>query len=208
MSPGATAPDCKGFSLIELMVVVTIMALMVVFFAPNMASWIANNKVRATAESLASELRLAQVEALRRNRQAVLALSNDTPSLTAVPTDNGLNWYVRALATPDEASDPGFDPKTLYVHGSQQARQAGAMTLNGPGLLCFNSTGRPVGTPMSPVAGVSTCNTPTNAASPVTYTISRAGADRRLAVQVGLGGLIRLCDPDKKRSDGQSDACQ
>ncbi len=190
------------------MVVVTIMALMVVMFAPDMAVWIANSKVRGTAESLASELRLAQVEALRRNRQAVFALTNDTPAptLDAEPADNALNWFVRALPTAAESAEAGFDAAALYVHGSNQARTAG-VGIVGPAMVCFNAVGHPVRAAITPVGGVADCAAPNNAATPVTYTVTRRGADRTLQVQVALGGMIRLCDPAKSRADGQADAC-
>jgi type IV fimbrial biogenesis protein FimT len=197
----------RGFSLIELMVVVTIMALMVIMFAPEMATWIANSKVRGTAESLASELRLAQLEALRRNRQAVFALTDDAPALNAAPKDNALNWFVRAVPTPDERADVGFQTTGLYVHGSQQARLA-QVNITGPGLLCFNAMGRPVTPAVSPVGTVSTCAVPGDAITPVTYLVERKGADRSLQIEVALGGMIRLCDPDKSRANGEADACQ
>jgi type IV fimbrial biogenesis protein FimT len=201
----------QGFTLIELMVVVSIMALMVVMFAPDMAVWISNSKVRGTAESLASELRLAQVEALRRNRQAVFALTNASPAPTvdAAPAANGLNWYVRALPSAPEAAEPGFDATSLYVHGSNQARMA-EVRIVGPALVCFSALGQAIKTPNTAVGGVATCTPPVSAVIPVTYTIDRRGADRRLQVQVALGGMIRLCDPDetKSRADGKADACQ
>jgi type IV fimbrial biogenesis protein FimT len=202
-----TALTARGFSLIELMVVVTIMAMMVIMFAPDMATWIANSKVRGTAESLASELRLAQLEALRRNRQAVFALTDDAPALNATPKDNALNWFVRALPTTDESADPGFQTTGLYVHGSTQARQS-QVSITGPGLLCFNAMGRPVTPAVSPVGKVSTCAVPGDAITPVTYTVERKGADRTLQIEVALGGLIRLCDPDKSRANGEADACK
>lgn len=209
LKQGAQVTRAQGFTLIELMVVVTIMALMVLMFAPDMTVWIANSKVRGTAESLASELRLAQVEALRRNRQAVFALTNDNPAPTvdAAPIAGGLNWYVRALPSAPEAAEPGFDPAPLYVHGSNQARMA-QVTITGPGLLCFNALGQPVKAPIIPVGAVGVCTTPGNAVTPVTYLVERRGADRKLEVQVALGGMIRLCDPAKSRADGQADACQ
>jgi type IV fimbrial biogenesis protein FimT len=197
----------RGFTLIELMVVITIMALMVIMFAPNMAVWIANSKMRGTAESLASELRLAQVEALRRNRQAVFALTNAPPALDATPTANGVNWFVRALPTAAELAEASFDPAPLYVHGSNQASLARA-SIQGPALLCFNAVGQPTRTAGSPVGGVTACAVPANGANPVAYTVTRPGADRQLEVQVALGGMVRLCDPDKSLADGHADACR
>jgi type IV fimbrial biogenesis protein FimT len=94
-----------------------------------------------------------------------------------------------------------------YVHGSNQARTAD-VKIEGPAMVCFSALGQPVKSVSYAVGGVTDCTRPADAANPVTYTVTRRGADRNLQVQVALGGMIRLCDPAKSRSDGQADACQ
>jgi len=75
----------RGFSLIELMVTISVMALLLAAAVPSFGPWVANSRVRSTAESLQNGIRLAQTEAVRRNRQVAFTFTNETPSLTAAP---------------------------------------------------------------------------------------------------------------------------
>lgn len=85
----------KGFSLVELMVVLTIMSVLLLFAVPEFTVWRANSEVHSIAEALQNDLRQAQAEAVRRNRQVAFVLTNDTPteanpSFTETVTGN--NW--------------------------------------------------------------------------------------------------------------------
>jgi len=190
----------QGFSVIELMITVTVLGFLLAMMGPAMATWIANSKVRGIAEALQSELRLAQSTAVERNRQAVLALTNATPSLTATPAANGLKWFVRTLPL---VSSESVD-STYLIHASSQAVQAG-VSIDGPALVCFNSMGHPV-TNSSTGLGAN-CTRPESASAPITYTVSLSGADRALRLLVYLGGQIRMCDASKTLSSSQPDGC-
>lgn len=56
-----------GFTLVELMVVVVIMAIMAAIAYPSMSEWIANRRVANRAEQVANLMRFARAEAMRRN---------------------------------------------------------------------------------------------------------------------------------------------
>lgn len=171
----------RGFSLVELMVTLVLLAIALTAALPGFGSMIANSRVRSVAEEMQNGIRLAQAEAVRRNRQTVFALTNAAPSLTAAPLGNGTNWFVRALPLTSEAADA-----TFYVQGGTFARQAG-VTITGPALTCFNSIGRQVANAST---GLGEDCTP---ADPITYDIGGAG-DRTLRVEVFLGGRVRMCD--------------
>lgn len=57
----------RGFSLIEAMVVVAILAIMASMAAPSMQQMLANSRVQTAAEGLLTGLQLARTEAIRRN---------------------------------------------------------------------------------------------------------------------------------------------
>lgn len=57
----------SGFSLIEAMVVVAIIAIMAGLAAPSMQQMLANSRIQTAAEGILSGLQLARTEAIRRN---------------------------------------------------------------------------------------------------------------------------------------------
>lgn len=66
----------KGFSLVELIVVLAIIAILMGLAAPSFDTWITNSKIRATAESLQNGLRKAQQMAATRNGSVQFYLTN------------------------------------------------------------------------------------------------------------------------------------
>jgi len=197
-----------GFSLIELMVTLTVLAILLLAAVPALGTWIADSRVRSVAESLQNSLRFAQASAMEHNRRSVFALSNVTPSLTARPADNGSRWYARLLPLKDsdESDDVKSDPAapSRFLGGNSYAAQAG-VSIKGPALLCFSPLGRQ--TSLADTAtGLSVGCT---IADPATYTVSIAGnpSARQLKVQVDSGGRVRMCDPAKSLSKGAPDGC-
>ena len=70
----------RGFSLIELMMALALAALLLVLAAPNYAIWVADGQIRAGAESVASGMRLAYAEAIKRNQPVEFVLDPTTGS--------------------------------------------------------------------------------------------------------------------------------
>ncbi len=68
------AEDPKGFSLIELLVVLVIMSLTLVLIVGYRAPWSSGLSLRGVAAELAAELRLARSQAIAENHPVVLAL--------------------------------------------------------------------------------------------------------------------------------------
>ena len=54
-----------GFSLIEKMIVIMIIAILTVLALPNFSEWVANSRTRSVAESLQNGIRYAQAQAAR-----------------------------------------------------------------------------------------------------------------------------------------------
>lgn len=191
-----------GFTLIEMVVTMTIFALLVALTVPTMRTWVAAAKVRAVADSLQNGLRLAQTEALRRGRQVVFALTNTAnpaPGFASVATGN----YWAAQTIPVDASE------AAVIVGSGPVTAGGStLTVAGPPVaLCFNSVGRLV-TQMSPgITGATpVCLSPivgmgSGTILGWTYVVSQAPlADHMMTVEVALGGQIHLCDPSQTLS--------
>lgn len=84
-------PDSQlGFTLIELMVGLIVLAILIAFAVPSYQSLIAEQRVRATVSDLHSALALARSEAIKLNRQ-----------ITLVPADEGWSsgWRIASPVT-------------------------------------------------------------------------------------------------------------
>ncbi|MET3377429.1 type IV fimbrial biogenesis protein FimT [Variovorax boronicumulans] len=193
-----------GFTLIELMITVTLLAILMMLAAPSMMEWVRNSKVRAVSEALQNGLREAQSESLRRSRQVVFALTDSKPtadsSAFTAKTD-GNHWTVRAL--PSMAGE-----SSAFVSSGILTDVGPGVTITGPAVVCFNSVGRLVPnttSAFSTLTGGATCSV--DAASPPIFDIQLDGADRPLRVLVALGGQVRMCDPKKTMSNAHPDGC-
>lgn len=192
----------RGFSLIELMVTLSVAALVLTSAAPAVSSWIADARVRGVADTLQNAVRLAQAEAIARSRPSVLALTADAPSLDATASADGQRWMVRLL---DRESDDEADASGLFVRGGTDAASQG-VTVEGPALLCFNGFGQLI-TLTADATGLGAACTAPSDATPRTYTLHHDGGSRNLQIQVALGGQVRLCDANKTFSDDTPEGC-
>jgi len=67
-----------GFTLVELLIGLAIAALLTVLALPNYSLWVADAQIRSAAESLATGLRYAQAEAVKRNQQVAFTIDPTT----------------------------------------------------------------------------------------------------------------------------------
>jgi type IV fimbrial biogenesis protein FimT len=194
-------PGQRGFSLIELAISITIVSLILLVAVPAMQSWVADARVRTAAESFQNAVRLAQAEAVKRSRTAVVMLTDGTLSLDAKPASNGTKWVVRLL----ERSTTDSEEQDLFVRGGGEA-SSGGVTVSGKSLVCFNAFGQQ-STLDSAATGLGTgCSAPADSDVTTDFSFSRTGG-RTLKVLISLGGKVRLCDAEKTFSDSHPDGC-
>ncbi len=187
-----------GFTMIEMVVTMTLFALLVALTVPTMRTWVADAKVRAVADSLQNGIRLAQTEALRRGRQVVFALTNTANPAPGFAGSTSVYNYWAAQTIP---ADPSESP-VIVGSGPVAAGDSTVTVTQPPVALCFNSVGRLVQNTATGVAGV-TCLAPIvqyNGVPAWPYQVSVAQADHPMTVQVALGGQIHLCDPTQTLS--------
>jgi type IV fimbrial biogenesis protein FimT len=188
----------RGFSLIELVIAITIVALLLLVAVPALQSWVSDARVRTAAESFQNAVRLAQSEAIKRSRTAVVMLTDSTPSIDAKPTKNGKKWVVRLL----DRSTTDDDEESLFVRGGGEA-SSGDVTVGGDiALICFSALGQQ--TDLTGAANGLAVDCDKSDSTAVSF--SRLGG-RTLKVLVNLGGKVRMCDAEKTFSDSQPDGC-
>jgi len=74
----SASPAATGFTLIELMVSLSIAALLVMLAMPAYSVWLADGQIRAGAQAVAAGLHYAQAEAIKRNERVQLVLDSTT----------------------------------------------------------------------------------------------------------------------------------
>lgn len=186
-----------GFTLLELMITIAILAILSLFAVPAFTGMLNNAKVRSIAEALQNGMRLAQTESIRRSHQSAFVLTDATPALGATPAANGKNWYIQILPIVTGETSTDF-----YVQGGSFGNQTSGVTISGPAAICFNSIGR--------VTANAATGLGANCAAPIgiqTYDVTRSGADRTLRLQVNATGKIRMCDVSKTLSASNPDGC-
>lgn len=190
----------RGLTLIELLTVLTLVGILLVLALPGVGSWTRDARLRTVSEDIANALRIAQAEAVARNRRvAFVRTIAATPGLNSTPSNSGSNWYIQTLPLNSEDS-------AQFVQGGRFGANDTA-TVAGPAIVCFNSVGRVI-TVSGPIATASgfNCTAPTLATDPTDLDVTLTGASTAapMRVEVFLGGRTRLCKPT---ATGQVNAC-
>ncbi|MGE0671865.1 MAG: GspH/FimT family pseudopilin [Methylibium sp.] len=183
-----------GFTLVELMVTITLLAILLALAVPSFTLWINNTRVRSTAQVLQDGLRQAQAEAVRRNRTVSFFLTNVVnPTADSAADANGGNWGIRVL--------PLTGTTREFVRGGALAGVNNGVTITSANTaVCFNAAGQQVAN--------ATEGCTIDATDPeAVYDVAHPGSDRPLRVIASLGGRVRMCDPAKTLSAANPDGC-
>ena len=95
-------PQSAGFTLIELIIVITITAILTALSVPSFSVTLDNQRIFGAAEAVLSDLRWARAEAIKRNKKV---------RVTFTPGSNS-NWSYTIDTYPLATSD-GVLPKTV-----------------------------------------------------------------------------------------------
>lgn len=177
-----TYPVAKplGFTLIEMMIVITILAISMALGIPSYRTWVQNTQIRNAAESIQNGLQRARTEALVRNTNVAFALIGADSS-----------WQVTQV-NPAELID-----SRSGAEGSKNVTAAGFdKNLNGAAAstITFSSLATVVVNAL--VAGVAP---PTLRRVELDSTVLSAADSRELWVTIGAGDVgtnVRMCDPE------------
>lgn len=107
----------KGFTLIELMVTVTVFSILVVIAAPSMSGVVQNNRLSVTNNDLVGALSFTRSEAVKRQQTVTICGSTNSTSCDDISWRKG--WIVFTDANGNATID-GSDTY-LLVHGDANA---------------------------------------------------------------------------------------
>ena len=101
--------SARGFTLVEMMTVVSILAVMLGIIAPSFSSFLASQQAKALTYDLTSDLMLARNEALKRNVSV---------SITRAGSGWELGWTVATVATAEQLSQRNAAAQSVSISGA------------------------------------------------------------------------------------------
>ena len=196
----------SGFTLVELMIGVTLVGVLLALGAPALGTYLQNSKLASAAANYYAGLQTARAEAIRRNQPVEFVLTESAVNAagaegSVVPDVNGRSWLVRALVDPAGPTFALIDAKAAG-EGEGQTAPSVQVAASGPtgfaGAITFNGFGGTT-VPMAYRIDI------TNPSGGTCVTGSPSGPMRCRQLNVTPGGQITACDP--AAPSGDSRAC-
>lgn len=161
----------RGFTMIELIIGMAIMAILMALAAPNFSTWIQNSRIRGVAESIVNGLQLARSEAVMRNAEVEFTFTS------------GSGWRIGCRIV--TATCPESIQSRAEGEGATGAITVDA--LDGTPIR-FDSLGRLDVAALAAGATSARINIDSSALP--------AAQSRDLRVTVTVAGGVRMCDPN------------
>jgi type IV fimbrial biogenesis protein FimT len=131
----------RGFTMLELMVVMSLVAIMLAIAAPGMINFVRVNRMSTAARQVDADVILARREAIKRNQRVLVCPVGSVANKCGSGTST---WASGWLVCYDVDQDGDCDdtvtgnPNPIRKHGAID----GTLTLTGPaGVLRFNANG-------------------------------------------------------------------
>ncbi len=165
-----------GFSLIELMIALTVMIATVSIGVPSFTNSIGNSQIRTVSESIKYGLQAARVEAIKRNTRVKFTLNNDS------------SWSYGCNTSSADC------PETIQTKNAKEGSSSNiALTITAGNTVVFNSFG--LRDAMSTITQIDVTNTsiPSSARKPLRVVVNSGGSAKVCDVSVTTVGDTRKC---------------
>ena len=163
----------RGFSLVELMISVVILAIAMAAAMPSFSQWIQNTHIRSATESLLNGIQRARAEAVTRNVTVTFTVSGDN---FWTVTDTALDQVIESRP---RSEIPASVTITISPAPIPPATAPTTLTFNNLGVRIANTDSS---VPIDEIA--------------VDSSALEEDDSRNLNIIIGAGGIARMCDPN------------
>lgn len=195
-------PPQQGFSLLELMVTLTVFGILLLIGLPTYRQWLVNTRIRTTTESIQNGLRLARNEASQRGTNVkfyLFAASNGAAEWTVclLPASAASAATVTTCPLPpanssstlqsfvNSADTTGLQIGTTTAVANITGNYTTIITGGIPASITFNALGRPTDYNNTSIIRIDA----------TTAQVSAQATSRRLVTTISAGGMVNMCDP-------------
>jgi type IV fimbrial biogenesis protein FimT len=170
--------NAAGFTLVELMIAIVVMAILTGLAMPSFVQMMRNSEIRAAAESVRNGIQRARAEAVTRNTRVNFILGKHPNPDPDPPT----SWTVD-YETPPLGSTAPLDSRSGLEGSKNVTVAAWAADATAATTVTFNNLGQVM------------ANTPPPTPNPILAQIDldSTAASKPLGVIIGAGGSVRVC---------------
>lgn len=129
MTHAHRTPARRGFTLIEILVTLAIMAILVALGAPALRAFVVQRTVASQAAALADALRTARSEAIKRNQRITICNTQAADAAVKTCASESLNWASGWLIFVDTDGDKALDEGETLLFVQQAFSPTGGLTV-------------------------------------------------------------------------------
>lgn len=172
----------QGFTLVEMLVGLGLTVFFMLLTLPSASAYLADARIRAAAQTYYSGAQLARAEAVRRNAQVRLMLTDDPRASAPTASVNALGWVMLAGGLQDVDWSTLEGAQWVDSKDPEEARKTGLRVAANEAVVQFDGQ------------GAASVNQIVKFLGPTADACYPQGP-RCLHVVISRGGQVRLCDP-------------
>lgn len=199
----------RGFSLIELMVAVSIAGVLLAMALPAFSGWLVNSRIRAAATDFYTGLQQAKTEAITRNTQVRFSSVTSVTAGCAL-SNNGTYWIINVVNGTNDVGGKcnvvaDFTTAPLIIAKRAVDPNTTVLVSSSNNVLAFTNLGRVTLQPAVSPVPVPAANITYDFTATSNGGCAAAGGNLTcLRVIVSPAGQVRMCNPRYPAGDPQA----
>ena len=131
----------KGFTLLELIIIIGILGITLAIAAPGLGTMISNNRISSNASDFAAALQLAKAEAVARLNPVIVCKKNVDSNGCVAGGDWSQGWIVFSDDNGNGGVDAGDNEAVLLIHEALDSRITFGGTTGVDNFIAFRPSG-------------------------------------------------------------------